>query len=131
MIDADEYQSAVEMLRAKGVEIFFEEDRRGGVIDGPRVYFRDPDGSALEFINRTGYAGSRLPAHTGGYTGYASASAQGQDCAQRIDNQTWIKLGQPEEIAHGHKEQIGPDRQADGDFPGFPGREPEEQERGE
>ena len=58
MIDAAEYQSAVEMLRARGVEIFFEEDRRGGVIDGPRVYFRDPDGNALEFINRTGYAGS-------------------------------------------------------------------------
>ena len=57
LIDADEYQSAVEMLRAKGVEIFFEEDRRGGVIDGPRVYFRDPDGNALEFINRTAYAG--------------------------------------------------------------------------
>jgi len=59
MIDAAEYQSAVEMLRARGVEIFFEEDRRGGMIDGPRVYFRDPDGNALEFINRTAYAGSR------------------------------------------------------------------------
>jgi catechol 2,3-dioxygenase-like lactoylglutathione lyase family enzyme len=59
MIDAAEFQSAVEMLRARGVEIFFEEDRRGGVIDGPRVYFRDPDGNALEFINRTAYAGSR------------------------------------------------------------------------
>jgi glyoxylase I family protein len=57
MIDAAEYQSAVEMLRARGVEIFFEEDRRGGVIDGPRVYFRDPDGNVLEFINRTAYAG--------------------------------------------------------------------------
>ena len=59
MIDAAEFQSAVEMLRARGVEIFFEEDRRGGMIDGPRVYFRDPDGNALEFINRTAYAGSR------------------------------------------------------------------------
>jgi catechol 2,3-dioxygenase-like lactoylglutathione lyase family enzyme len=59
MIDASQYQSAVDGLRAKGVEIFFEEDRRGGVIDGPRAYFRDPDGNALEFINRTAYAGSR------------------------------------------------------------------------
>jgi catechol 2,3-dioxygenase-like lactoylglutathione lyase family enzyme len=56
MIDAAEYQAAVDGLRAKGVEIFFEEDRRGGTIDGPRVYFRDPDGTALEFINRTAYA---------------------------------------------------------------------------
>ncbi len=59
MIDATQYQSALDALRAKGVEIFFEEDRRGGVIDGPRAYFRDPDGTALEFINRTAYAGSR------------------------------------------------------------------------
>jgi glyoxylase I family protein len=59
MIDAAEYKVALEMLRANGVEIFFEEDRRGGVIDGPRVYFRDPDGTALEFINRTAYAGAR------------------------------------------------------------------------
>jgi len=57
MIDAAEYQTAVDALRAKGVEIFFEEDRRGGTIDGPRAYFRDPDGTALEFINRTAYAG--------------------------------------------------------------------------
>jgi len=40
------------------VDIFFEEDRRGGTIDGPRFYFRDPDGTALEFINRTAYTGS-------------------------------------------------------------------------
>jgi catechol 2,3-dioxygenase-like lactoylglutathione lyase family enzyme len=57
MIDAVEFQAAIDALRAKGVEIFFEEDRRGGTIDGPRAYFRDPDGTALEFINRTAYAG--------------------------------------------------------------------------
>jgi catechol 2,3-dioxygenase-like lactoylglutathione lyase family enzyme len=59
MIDAIEYQSALDALRANGVEIFFEEDRRGGTIDGPRAYFRDPDGTALEFINRTAYAVSK------------------------------------------------------------------------
>ena len=56
MLGADEYQAAVDGLRAKGVDVFFEEDRRGGAIDGPRAYFRDPDGTALEFINRTAYA---------------------------------------------------------------------------
>jgi catechol 2,3-dioxygenase-like lactoylglutathione lyase family enzyme len=56
MIDADKYQAAVDGLRAKGVDVFFEEDRRGGTIDGPRAYFRDPDGNALEYINRTAYA---------------------------------------------------------------------------
>jgi catechol 2,3-dioxygenase-like lactoylglutathione lyase family enzyme len=59
ILGADEYQSAVDGLRAKGVEVFFEEDRRGGIIDGPRAYFRDPDGTPLEFINRTAYAGNR------------------------------------------------------------------------
>ena len=59
MLDAADYQAAVDALRAKGVEVFFEEDRRGGTIDGPRAYFRDPDGTALEFINRTAYTGSK------------------------------------------------------------------------
>lgn len=57
MVDAAEYQAAVDGLRAKRVEVFFEEDRRGGTIDGPRAYFRDPDGTVLEYINRTAYAG--------------------------------------------------------------------------
>jgi glyoxylase I family protein len=56
MIDAAQYQAAVDGLRTKGVDVFFEEDRRGGTIDGPRAYFRDPDGTCLEFINRTAYA---------------------------------------------------------------------------
>jgi len=50
-------------LRAKGVEVFFEEDRRGGTIDGPRAYFRNPDGTALKFINRTAYAVASKRAH--------------------------------------------------------------------
>jgi catechol 2,3-dioxygenase-like lactoylglutathione lyase family enzyme len=58
MVDASAYKAALDHLRAKGVEIFFEEDRQGGAINGPRAYFRDPDGTALEFINRTSYAGA-------------------------------------------------------------------------
>ena len=56
MVDAADYRAAVDGLRRQGVEVFFEEDRRGGTIDGPRAYFRDPDGTALEFIDRTAYA---------------------------------------------------------------------------
>ncbi len=59
IVAADQYQAALNSLRAAGIEIFFEEDRRGGTIDGPRAYFRDPDGTPLEFINRTYYAGGR------------------------------------------------------------------------
>lgn len=50
MVAETEYQAALDNLRANGVEIFFEEDRREGVIRGPRAYFRDPDGTALEYI---------------------------------------------------------------------------------
>ena len=56
MVDADAYEAAKKSLQSKGVEIFFEEDRRGGTIDGPRFYFRDPDGTPLEIINRTHYS---------------------------------------------------------------------------
>jgi glyoxylase I family protein len=59
MVGADEYQAAVDNLRKNGVEVFFEEDRRGGTIDGPRAYFRDPDGTTLEFIHRTVYTGAQ------------------------------------------------------------------------
>jgi catechol 2,3-dioxygenase-like lactoylglutathione lyase family enzyme len=54
----DEYRAALHHLRARGVEITFEEDRQGGVLNGPRAYFHDPDGTVLEFIDLTSYAGS-------------------------------------------------------------------------
>jgi catechol 2,3-dioxygenase-like lactoylglutathione lyase family enzyme len=53
----DEYASAVAELKASGVKIYYEEDRRDGVIEGPRAYFQDPDGNTLEIIDLTFYAG--------------------------------------------------------------------------
>jgi catechol 2,3-dioxygenase-like lactoylglutathione lyase family enzyme len=52
------YPAALDHLRANGVEVTFEEDRQGGVINGPRAYFRDPDGTMLEFIDLTSYSGA-------------------------------------------------------------------------
>jgi len=54
----DDYLVALDHLRGYGVEITFQEDRQGGVLNGPRVYFHDPDGTVLEFIDLTSYAGS-------------------------------------------------------------------------
>ncbi len=54
-IDPARYDAAVQRLHDNKVEIFFEEDRQGGVVNGPRCYFRDPDGTVLEFINLTSY----------------------------------------------------------------------------
>jgi catechol 2,3-dioxygenase-like lactoylglutathione lyase family enzyme len=58
-IKSEQYKAALDHLRAHGVEITFEEDRQGGVVNGPRAYFRDPDGTMLEFIELTSYAGAQ------------------------------------------------------------------------
>jgi catechol 2,3-dioxygenase-like lactoylglutathione lyase family enzyme len=55
IVDAAAYAAALDHLRANGVEVIFEEDRQGGVVNGPRAYFRDPDGTMLEYIDRTSY----------------------------------------------------------------------------
>ena len=55
----DDYKAALDHLRANGVAITFEEDRQGGVVNGPRAYFQDPDGTVLEFIDLTSYAGTQ------------------------------------------------------------------------
>jgi glyoxylase I family protein len=54
-----DYSKALDHLRANGVEITFEEDRQGGIVNGPRAYFNDPDGTVLEFIDLTSYAGTQ------------------------------------------------------------------------
>ena len=54
----DQYKAALDHLRAQGVEITFAEDRQGGVLNGPRAYFHDPDGTVLEFIDLMSYAGN-------------------------------------------------------------------------
>jgi glyoxylase I family protein len=57
-IKSEEYRAALDHLRENGVEITFEEDRQGGLVNGPRAYFLDPDGTVLEFIDLTSYAGA-------------------------------------------------------------------------
>ncbi len=46
----EDYQAALDHLRA----------RQGGVVNGPRAYFLDPDGTVLEFIDLTSYAGAEV-----------------------------------------------------------------------
>ncbi len=58
LVDADKYQDSIKFLEDNGVEVFFEEDREGGVVNGPRAYFRDPDGTVLEIIDLTSYSGA-------------------------------------------------------------------------
>jgi len=55
MVPKGGYQDGVSHLRSNGVKIELEEDRQVGTINGPRAYFYDPDGTVLEFIDRTSY----------------------------------------------------------------------------
>lgn len=55
MITDEELAKAKSHLEAAGAEVLYEEDREGGTVNGPRVYFRDPDGTRLEFIKLTSY----------------------------------------------------------------------------
>ena len=55
IVSDEELARAKAHLQAHGVEILSEEDREGGVVNGPRIYFHDPDGTCLEFIKLTSY----------------------------------------------------------------------------
>lgn len=57
IVDADHYEDAKTDLTKNGVDVFFEEDRQGGAVNGPRAYFHDPDGNVLEIISLTSYKG--------------------------------------------------------------------------
>ncbi len=60
IVDAGHYEDAKKDLAANGVDVFFEEDRQGGAVNGPRAYFHDPDGNVLEIINLTSYKGDTV-----------------------------------------------------------------------
>ena len=53
IVEAEDYEAAKQDLTANGVDVFFEEDRQGGAVNGPRAYFHDPDGNVLEIIHLT------------------------------------------------------------------------------
>lgn len=47
-VDVDKYDESIAFLKAKGVKIIFEEDRRDGIFVGRQAYFHDPDRNVLE-----------------------------------------------------------------------------------
>jgi catechol 2,3-dioxygenase-like lactoylglutathione lyase family enzyme len=58
-IDANNYARALDHLRANGVEVLYEETRENGLFNGTSAYFRDPDGTVLEYLNLTSYEPDR------------------------------------------------------------------------
>lgn len=59
MITPEQLKAAKQHLASHKTEVIEEEDREGGTVNGPRVYFRDPDGTRLEFIALTSYNTAR------------------------------------------------------------------------
>lgn len=55
VVDSERYRTIGEHLAEHGVELLYDETREGGVVNGPRTYFRDPDGTRLEFIDLSSY----------------------------------------------------------------------------
>jgi catechol 2,3-dioxygenase-like lactoylglutathione lyase family enzyme len=56
MVDGDAFDATVAELKAKGVEVFREDQRDEGVFTGRSAYFHDPDNNALEVIHLTNNA---------------------------------------------------------------------------
>lgn len=66
--ELDSHEAALESLPANGVETTFQEDRKGGIVNGPPPSSR-PDGTLLEYIDLTSHAGDatyRFPYRFGG-----------------------------------------------------------------
>jgi catechol 2,3-dioxygenase-like lactoylglutathione lyase family enzyme len=56
MVDGDAFDATVAELKAKGVNVFREDERVEGVFTGRSAYFHDPDNNALEVIHLTNNA---------------------------------------------------------------------------
>ncbi len=56
MVDGDAYDATVAELKAKGVDVFREDQRDEGIFTGRSAYFHDPDNNALEIIHLTNRA---------------------------------------------------------------------------
>jgi glyoxylase I family protein len=54
-ISSAQYKTIGDHLKQHQVAVLYSEDRSGGTVNGPRTYFRDPDGTRLEFIDLTSY----------------------------------------------------------------------------
>jgi catechol 2,3-dioxygenase-like lactoylglutathione lyase family enzyme len=56
MVDGDAFDATVAELKAKGVDVFREDQRDEGVFTGRSAYFHDPDNNALEVVHLTNNA---------------------------------------------------------------------------
>lgn len=65
IVSPEQYATISDHLQKHGVKVLYTEELAGGTVNGPRMYFHDPDGTRLEIINLTSYnpnpAGATAP----------------------------------------------------------------------
>jgi catechol 2,3-dioxygenase-like lactoylglutathione lyase family enzyme len=65
VVAAEDFDAAVAHLEASGVEVLLYEDRGHRSFTGRHLYFHDPDGNAIEFIDFQGIGDTAAPAYAG------------------------------------------------------------------
>ena len=59
-VEADMFDSCVQELKDKGIEIMLEDERKErAVVTGRSVYIPDPDGNVIELVDMYAYSGDK------------------------------------------------------------------------
>ena len=64
-VQGEDFDTAVAHLEANGVEVLLYEDKGHRSFTGRHLYFHDPDGNAIEFIDFQGVGDVNAPAYRG------------------------------------------------------------------
>jgi metallothiol transferase len=64
-VQGEDFDAAVAHLEANGVEVLLFEDKGHRSFTGRHLYFHDPDGNAIEFIDFQGIGDVNAPAYRG------------------------------------------------------------------
>ncbi|MEX0752011.1 MAG: VOC family protein [Xanthobacteraceae bacterium] len=67
LVQGEDFDAAVAHLEANGVEVLLYEDKGHRSFTGRHLYFHDPDGNTVEFIDFQGVGDVSAPPHEGRY----------------------------------------------------------------
>jgi catechol 2,3-dioxygenase-like lactoylglutathione lyase family enzyme len=65
MVESEDFDAAVAHLEASGIEVLLYEDTGHRSFTGRHLYFHDPDGNAIEFIDFQGIGDTAAPDYAG------------------------------------------------------------------
>jgi catechol 2,3-dioxygenase-like lactoylglutathione lyase family enzyme len=67
LVQGEDFDAAVAHLEANGIEVLLYEDKGHRSFTGRHLYFHDPDGNAIEFIDFQGIGDVNAPGYEGRY----------------------------------------------------------------